>query len=109
MMVKRILCALLCCVMLGTCLPVAAYAEETVPEISAASQQIGGQAGEIAPLYVYTSTLTAGLSISGGTATVSYTHLDVYKRQAFCRAVAQKPEGRRRYPCRSICAKKRFG
>ena len=73
MMVKRILCALLCCVMLGTCLPVAAYAEETVPEISAASQQIGGQAGEIAPLYVYTSTLTAGLSISGGTATCSVT------------------------------------
>ncbi len=73
MMVKRILSALLCCVMLVAGLPMAAYAEETVPEAPAASQEMDGRAGEIAPLYLYTNSLTVGLSINNGTATCSAT------------------------------------
>ena len=73
-MVKRVVCALLCCVMLIVSLPMAAYAENASSAANSDSSiTIYGTDGEITPYYTYTSSMMCALSISGGTATCTVT------------------------------------
>lgn len=65
---KRILCAVLCCVMLIAGLPMASYAEESAPAASVSEETFAVPDGA-SPYYIYTNTLTASLSINDGKTT----------------------------------------